>query len=53
MAHGIEQQISFYHNSYFTDAASALSKADVDELERLTDSCCEMAGLYKAVKERN
>ena len=42
MVHKIEQQIGFYHDSYFKNAGSALSTTEMDELERLTDSCCEM-----------
>ena len=52
MVHKIEQQIGFYHDSYFKNAGSALSQTEMDELERLTDSCCEtMRDFMKQLKE--
>lgn len=52
MIHKIGQQISFYHDSYFKNAVSALSQAEMDELEQLTDSCCEMMqGFVKQLKD--
>ena len=42
MVHEVQKQIDSYHNSYFSEAISSLSQAEMDELERLTDSCCEM-----------
>ena len=52
MVHKIEQQIGFYHDPYFKNAVSALSQTEMDELERLTDSCCEMMRTFmKRLKE--
>ena len=52
MVHKIEQQIGFYHDPYFKNAVSALSQTEMDELERLTDSCCEMMRAFmKRLKE--
>lgn len=42
MVREVQQQIGFFHDPYFKDAVSALSRAEMDELEQLTDSCCEM-----------
>ena len=42
LVHKIEQQIGSCHDPYFKNAVSALSQTEMDELERLTDSCCEM-----------
>lgn len=51
MVHEVQQQISFYHDSYFKNAVSALSQVEMEELEQLTDSCCEMMqGFVKQVK---
>ena len=51
MIHEIQQQIGFYHDPYFKNAVSALSQAEMDELEQLTDSCCEMMqGFVKQLK---
>lgn len=52
MVHKVRQQIGFYHDPYFKNAASALSKAEMNELEQLTDSCCEMMrGFMKQLKD--
>ena len=52
MVHKIEQRIGFYHDSYFKNAVSALSKTEIGELERFTDSCCEMMrDFMKRLKE--
>lgn len=52
MVHEIERQIGFYHDPYFKKAVSTLSQTDMDELERLTDSCCEMMqGFIRQIKE--
>lgn len=52
MIHKIGQQINFYHDSYFKNAISALSQGEMDELEQLTDSCCEMMqGFVKQLKD--
>lgn len=42
MVQEVQQQIGFFHNLYFKDAVSALSQAEMDELEQLTGFCCEM-----------
>lgn len=42
MVHEVQQQIDFYHELYFKKAVSALSQQEMDELESLTNSCCEM-----------
>ena len=52
MVHKIEQQIGSCHAPYFKNAVSALSQTEMDELERLTDSCCEMMrDFMKQLKE--
>ena len=52
MVHKIEQQIGSYHDPYFKNAVSALSQTEMDELEQLTDSCCEMMrDFMKRLKE--
>lgn len=52
MIQNIGHQINFYHDSYFKDAVSALSQVEMDELESLTDSCCEMMqGFVKQLKD--
>lgn len=52
MVREIQQQINFYHGSYFKNAVSALSRAEMDELEQLTDSCCEiMRDFIKQLKD--
>lgn len=48
----VQQQINFYHDLYFKKAVSALSHAEMDELEQLTDSCCEiMRDFIKQLKD--
>lgn len=42
MASDVQRRIDNYHESYFEEAVRALSPAQMDELQRLTDSCCEM-----------
>lgn len=42
MIHEVQQQINFYHDPYFKNPAPTLSHAEIDELEQLTDSCCEI-----------
>lgn len=52
MVREVQQQINFYHDSYFKNAVSALSHAEMDELEQLTDSCCEiMQDFIKQLKD--
>ena len=52
MVHKIKQQIGSCHALYSKNAAYALSQTEMDELERLTDSCCEMMrGFIKRLKE--
>ena len=38
----LQQQISFYHEPYYEESNSSLSQPEIDELESLTDYCCEM-----------
>ena len=42
MAHELRKELDFYRNTYFKETAFALSQSELDELEQLTDSCCEM-----------
>ena len=42
MVDGVRRQISFYHNPYNAQDISTLSQQEIDELQHLTDSCCEM-----------
>ena len=52
MVHKFEQRIGFSHDTYFKNDGSALSQTEMDELERLTDSCCEMMRAFmKRLKE--
>ena len=52
MVHKIEQRIGFFHDPHFENAGSTLSQAEMDELERLTDSCCElMRNFMKRLKK--
>lgn len=52
MVHKIGQQIGSCHAPYFKNTGSALSQTEMDELERLTDSCCEMMrDFMKRLKE--
>ena len=48
----VRQQIGFYHDPYFQKAVFPLSQPEIDELESLTDSCCEMMqDFVRLVKE--
>ena len=52
MVYEVQQQIDFYHDPYFKKAVSALSQQEMDELESLTDSCCEMMQAFiRQIKE--
>lgn len=52
MIQKIGRQINFYQDSYFKNAVSALSQVEMDELEQLMDSCCEMMqGFVKQLKD--
>lgn len=52
MVYKVQQQISSCHDLYFKKTVSALSQAEMDELEQLTDSCCEMMqGFVKQLKD--
>ncbi len=48
----VRQQIGFYHDPYFQKAVFPLSQSEMDELESLTNSCCEMMqDFVRRVKE--
>ncbi len=48
----VRQQIGFYHDPYFQKAVFPLAQPEMDELESLTDSCCEMMqDFVRRVKE--
>ncbi len=52
MVQEVQQQIGFFHDLYFKDAVSVLSQTEIDELEQLTDSFCEMIqGFMKQLKD--
>ena len=52
MVNNIQRQISSYHEPCYDRDISGLSQPEIDELQRLTDSCCEMMqDFVKQVKE--
>ena len=42
MVYNIQRQIRSYHDPYSVENISSLSQSDIDTLQSLTDSCCEM-----------
>jgi len=42
MVREVEKRMSVYREPYYEQALRALSQPEVDELQSLTDSCCEM-----------
>ena len=42
MVYNIQRQIISYHDPYSVENISSLSQPDIDKLQSLTDSCCEM-----------
>ncbi|MBD5161121.1 MAG: ParB N-terminal domain-containing protein [Oscillibacter sp.] len=42
MVYHIQQQIRSYYEPYSVENISSLSQPDIDKLQSLTDSCCEM-----------
>lgn len=46
MIQEVQKQINFYQDPHFKKAASSLSQAEMDELEQLTESCCELMRDY-------
>ena len=42
MVYHIQRQIKSYHEPYSLENISSLSPSDIDKLQSLTDSCCEM-----------
>lgn len=42
MVYKVQQQVRSCHDPYFKKTVSALTQSELDELEQLTDSCCEL-----------
>lgn len=52
MIQEVQKQIGFYQDPHFKKAAFSLSQAEMDELEQLTESCCEtMRDYVRRMKE--
>lgn len=52
MIHEVQRRMESYREPYFEKAALSLSQLEIDELQSLTDSCCEMMqDFVRQVKE--
>lgn len=52
LAYEVQHRIECYSESYFEEAISSLSQQQFDELQSLTDSCCEiMRDFIRQIKE--
>lgn len=52
MVHEVQRRMDSYREPYFEKAVLSLSQSEIDELQSLTDSCCEMMqDFVRQVKE--
>ncbi len=54
MVYEMRHRIDSYHEPYYEKPILSLSQQEIDELQSLTDACCEMMqNFVKQVKEGN